>query len=266
MKHPNEKNNGGTHCCAKCKKEGINMHGGACKQVLLKCRRPRCHFTRHPDGKNNDGTHCCARCKKDALKHGKLCKKVKYKFKYPKKGPHGKGPHHHGPPPEERKEPEKEFKHKFARWAHVKGHSYKGHDVTQLKCTIEFAKERCQMIGYSGFAYRHKDGTAFIKKEDHRIDKSKVHPDGGMALFIMHPVKFDRHEDCDLTGKGDVEAINGMNGVYAAKKHCVAKGYTGFAWIKHSKTAAFKKFGHKVHKKDANHKKGVDLFLVEDKW
>lgn len=78
-KHPNIKNNGGTHCCHHCKTKGRG-HGKACEKIPvnkvirheLKCDRPGCHFVKNPDPKNNGGNHCCNSCKKDG-QHGRAC-------------------------------------------------------------------------------------------------------------------------------------------------------------------------------------------------
>jgi len=78
MKNPDKDNNGGTHCCKKCKNEGAGNHGGKCKKQhikFMKCDRPGCNFVKNPDVFNNGGTHCCKHCKDGKNNHGGLCTK-----------------------------------------------------------------------------------------------------------------------------------------------------------------------------------------------
>jgi hypothetical protein len=90
--HPVKNNNGGTHCCAKCK-EKKDIHGLFCLGIkkneqttdykeplvtqntpaLAKCQRVGCNFEIHPFKDNNGGTHCCAKCKNQANTHGLFC-------------------------------------------------------------------------------------------------------------------------------------------------------------------------------------------------
>jgi len=78
MKNTDYKNNGGTHCCKKCKDEGVGKHGDKCQKndiKFMKCDREDCSFVKNPDIFNNGGTHCCNFCKKNQPLHGGLCTK-----------------------------------------------------------------------------------------------------------------------------------------------------------------------------------------------
>jgi len=77
VRHTDINNNGGKHCCFKCKSDG-GKHGGKCKKrhiKFMKCDRNGCNLVKNPDIFNNGGTHCCKHCKDGKKQHGGLCTK-----------------------------------------------------------------------------------------------------------------------------------------------------------------------------------------------